>query len=206
MHDDGCAQHRVSRELKNMHDDGCAQRRVSREEQVRRTSEVRRTSRRKEYQYTATVLAVQASFSIGESSLISYRCDRLNIQNGRDKMTTTEERMKILRMIEEGKITAEEGARLLAALDRVTDGQMQAPHTGRHARFMRVIVTDSITGQQKVGVNVPLGLVTFGLRFVPEGARQHVQSLQDAIDAGRTGRIIDIVDEHEGQRVEILIE
>ena len=31
-------------------------------------------------------------------------------------MATNEERMKILRMIDEGKITAEEGARLLATL------------------------------------------------------------------------------------------
>ncbi|MFU8773886.1 MAG: SHOCT-like domain-containing protein, partial [Anaerolineales bacterium] len=31
-------------------------------------------------------------------------------------MPTTEERMKILKMIREGKITAEEGAKLLTAL------------------------------------------------------------------------------------------
>ena len=31
-------------------------------------------------------------------------------------MATTEERMRILKMIQEGKITAEEGAKLLAAL------------------------------------------------------------------------------------------
>jgi len=31
-------------------------------------------------------------------------------------MATTEERMRILRMIQEGKITAEEGAKLLSAL------------------------------------------------------------------------------------------
>ena len=32
-------------------------------------------------------------------------------------MATTEERMKILKMIDEGKINAEEGAKLLSALD-----------------------------------------------------------------------------------------
>ena len=31
-------------------------------------------------------------------------------------MATTEERLKILKMIEDGKISAEEGAKLLAAL------------------------------------------------------------------------------------------
>jgi hypothetical protein len=33
-----------------------------------------------------------------------------------EEMATTEERLTILRMIEQGKISAEEGARLLAAL------------------------------------------------------------------------------------------
>ena len=33
-------------------------------------------------------------------------------------MTSTEERLQILKMIEEGKITAEEGARLLSALGK----------------------------------------------------------------------------------------
>ena len=39
-------------------------------------------------------------------------------------MTSVEERMKILKMIEEGKISAEEGAKLLAAL---RDGGRRGP-------------------------------------------------------------------------------
>ena len=67
-------------------------------------------------------------------------------------MATTEERMRILRMIQEDKISAEEGAKLLAALresrkePRPVGAAVFA--TSRGARGMlRVRVTDMTTGQ-----------------------------------------------------------
>jgi hypothetical protein len=42
-------------------------------------------------------------------------------------MASTEERMRILMMIQEGKISAEEGARLIEALDVISE----KPKTGR---------------------------------------------------------------------------
>lgn len=125
-------------------------------------------------------------------------------------MPTAEERMKILKMIEEGKISAADGARLLSALDKSREGRgsssTRAPSAGGAARYFRVRVTDAMTGQQKVGVNIPIGLVTFGLRFVPESAGIKVQSIRDAIDAGMVGRIVDVMDDKEGNRVEVFIE
>ena len=44
-------------------------------------------------------------------------------------MTSVEERMKILKMIEEGKISAEEGAKLLAAL---RDARRGPGHAASH--------------------------------------------------------------------------
>ena len=41
-------------------------------------------------------------------------------------MTSVEERMKILKMIEEGKISADEGAKLLAALSESRRGLQPA--------------------------------------------------------------------------------
>lgn len=121
-------------------------------------------------------------------------------------MTKEEERMAILRMIEDGKITATEGARLLAALDKSRDGDSETHAESGSARFFRVRVTDSMTGQQKVGVNIPIGLVNFGLRFVPSSAHEHVQTIRKALDSGMSGRIVDVVDDDDGQRVEIFIE
>ena len=80
-------------------------------------------------------------------------------------MPTAEERMKILKMIEQGKISAEDGARLLAALDKSRDGKggsSSSSSDSSNARYFRVRVTDAVTGQQKVGVNIPIGLITFG--------------------------------------------
>ncbi|MDX1689200.1 MAG: hypothetical protein R3248_14550, partial [Candidatus Promineifilaceae bacterium] len=79
-------------------------------------------------------------------------------------MATTEERMQILRMIEEGKISAGEGAELLRALEEKKDGGPAAePLRGASKpRWFRVRVTDVETGRSKVNVNIPMGLVNVG--------------------------------------------
>jgi hypothetical protein len=121
-------------------------------------------------------------------------------------MTTAEERMKILDMIKEGKIKPDEGARLLQAL------QVGAEKSGdQHpARWLRVRVTDSISGKTKVNVNIPMGLVNVGLkmgaRFVPKDTNFDYASVMDAIRSGTVGKIVDIEDAGEGERVEIWIE
>ncbi len=123
-------------------------------------------------------------------------------------MTTSEERLKILRMVEEGKISAEEGARLLAALSK---GERRRPPTSPgEGRWLRVRVTDLKSGKASVNVNLPVGLVNVGLRmgarFVPEMEGLNVQELDEALRQGLTGKIIDLVDEEEGQRVEVYVE
>jgi hypothetical protein len=55
-------------------------------------------------------------------------------------MTTPEERIQILRMIETGQINAEEGARLLEALESA--GTKAAPEIPGRGRWFRVRVTD----------------------------------------------------------------
>ena len=60
-------------------------------------------------------------------------------------MATTEERMKILNLIREGKITAEEGAKLLAALgESQKTTRMPATRTTGEPRWFRVKVTDMV--------------------------------------------------------------
>lgn len=120
-------------------------------------------------------------------------------------MTTNEERMMILRMVEEGKISAEEGTRLLRALgsDEATTTQISTANPARH---LRILVTDLVTGKQKVSVNIPLALVSIGLSFVPDNAGVDKVALRAAIDSGLTGRIIDVQDDEDGQHVEIFLE
>ncbi|MFN2151263.1 MAG: SHOCT-like domain-containing protein [Anaerolineales bacterium] len=121
-------------------------------------------------------------------------------------MATSEERLKILQMIQDGKITAEDGAKLLAALSE--GGRRQRPISRQtEARYMRVRVTDMVTGKTKVSVNLPLGLVSAGMNiasnFVPEVG---IVDLSDAISAGLTGKVVDVIDEEDGEHVEIYIE
>jgi hypothetical protein len=123
-------------------------------------------------------------------------------------MATTEERLRILKLIEEGKITAEEGARLLAALNK--SSRRQASGSEIDSRWLRVRVTDLRSGKPAVNVNLPLSLVNVGLRvgarFVPDVEGIDLTSVASALQQGVTGKIMDVVDEDEGQRVEIYVE
>jgi hypothetical protein len=124
-------------------------------------------------------------------------------------MATNEERMKILKMIDDGKITAEEGAKLLATLSesRKTARKPSLSVSASGARGLKVRVTDMVTGKAKATVNLPLGLVDAGLniasKYAPEVA---FDELIEAINAGAEGKIIDVYDEEDGEHVEIFIE
>ena len=127
-------------------------------------------------------------------------------------MATAEERMKILKMIEEGKVSAEDGAKLLAALSesRRPPSGPGALSAGGDARWFRVRVTDLATGRPKVNVNIPFGLVNVGMkmgaRFAPGLDAEHMEALTEALKSGANGKIIDVTDEEDGEHVEIFVE
>ncbi len=126
-------------------------------------------------------------------------------------MATVEERMKVLKLIEAGKISAEEGARLLAALAESRKAPSVTLGTAvGEARWFRVRVTDLKTGKAKVNVNIPMGLVNVGLkmgaRFAPDLGAEQMEALAEALKSGQTGKIIDVTDEEDGEHVEIFVE
>lgn len=124
-------------------------------------------------------------------------------------MVTSEERLKILKMIDEGKISADEGAKLLAALgeSRKTARKPLVSTRLGGARWLRVRVTDMVTGKAKATVNLPLGLVDAGLNIASQYAPDvNFEELIQAINAGAEGKIIDVLDEEDGEHVEIFIE
>ena len=130
-------------------------------------------------------------------------------------MTTTDERMQILKMIQDGKISAEEGAKLLQALSAGAKPDKQRPSTpptpgGSDARWFRVRVTDLGSGKNKVSVNIPMGLVNvamrMGARFAPNVENVNYEEMAAAIKSGATGKVIDVTDEESGERVEIFVE
>jgi len=124
-------------------------------------------------------------------------------------MATAEERIQILKMIEEGKISPEEGAKLLSALGKKT-ASAPTPPGMPDARWFRVRVSDPDTGRSKVNVNIPMGLVSVGVkmgaRFIPESADIDIQQLFEQIRSGAHGKILEVIDEDSGEHVEIFIE
>ena len=127
-------------------------------------------------------------------------------------MTSIEERMKILKMIEEGKISADEGAKLLAALSegKRSPAGPAMPRMPGSPRTLRVRVTDVFTGRSKASVQIPLALVDAGMKigahFAPEVEGVDMTNVMDALRSGVTGKIIDVIDDEDGEHVEIFIE
>lgn len=123
-------------------------------------------------------------------------------------MASTEERMKILKMVEEGKITAEEAAKLLAALSESRKAvKKPTPLGAGGARWLRVRVTDMFSGKAKATVNLPLRMVDAGLNIAAQYAPGvNFDELAQAISEGVEGKIIDVIDEEDGEHVEIYIE
>lgn len=119
------------------------------------------------------------------------------------------ERAKILEMVSEGKITAEEGAKLLSALH-----DAEAPRRGRRGehipRWFRIRVTDTTTGHAKINMNLPFSLVeatmNLGARFAPAMDELDWEDLVDTIRAGMTGKIIDIEDDIKGEKIEVFVD
>ena len=126
-------------------------------------------------------------------------------------MSSVEERLKILKMIEDGKISAEEGAKLLAALSegRRVPAPPVPPRGWGSARWLRIKVTDLSSGRSKASVQIPLTLVDAGMKigahFAPEVEGVDMSNVMDAIRSGMTGKIIDVESE-DGEHVEIFVE
>jgi len=125
-------------------------------------------------------------------------------------MAILEERMQILKMIESGQITADEGAQLLGALkeeDRREEDRWPDSR-GREPRRLRIRVTDLDTGRSKVNINLPWSLVSvgtkMGARFAP--VEIDLEEVMEAIRAGAEGKIVDVEDVEDSERVEIFVE
>ena len=126
-------------------------------------------------------------------------------------MASSEERMKILKMIEEGKLSAEEGTKLLAALNGPKSPvPPRPPGMPGGPRWLRIRVTDTRTGRSKASVQIPLALVDAGMKigahFAPEVEGVNMANVMEALRSGVTGKIIDVTDEEDGEHVEIYVE
>jgi hypothetical protein len=120
-------------------------------------------------------------------------------------MTTDEERLQILKMIEGGQVTAEEGARLLEALEEPS----RRERSGGSPRWFRVRVTDLNTGKHNVNITLPLKVLDIGAKIGSKFAAPadiDIEAIVRVIKEGAEGKIIDVEDSEEGERVEVYVE
>jgi len=124
-------------------------------------------------------------------------------------MTTAEERVQILRMVEAKKITPEEAAKLLETIEQTSE-QEQIREKGNAPHWFRVKVTDMRTGKAKVNVSIPVGLVNVGMRmgarFAPDLDSGVIKEMVYAAQHGQRGKVIEVEDEESGEHVEIYTE
>ena len=91
-----------------------------------------------------------------------------------------DDRRQILQMLAEGKITADEAERLIAALGgEGTSGPVQRVAGTARPKYLRVVVDadDPASGPVKVNVRVPMQLLRAGVRLsalIPPQAREQV--------------------------------
>ncbi len=129
-------------------------------------------------------------------------------------MSTSEERLKILKLIEEKKITPEEGIRLLQTLDKFqppVEKKPTPPPVGeQRPRWLRVRITDLRSGKTRVNIRLPVTVLNTGMklgaRFSPEIGQMEMGQIMDAIQSGETGQIMDIYNEEEQEHIEIRLE
>src|SRR5690606_26414787 len=97
------------------------------------------------------------------------------------------ERTRILRMIEEGKLSADEAERVLHALDQRTEKEVP--------RSVPIRVSVTSKGTARVHATAPLQLARNVHRFVPPRTRQDgmdVEGIMRLIEQGGTGKIRDV--------------
>lgn len=112
------------------------------------------------------------------------------------------EKEKILKMLEEGKITADEALKLLDTLEPA----IQAEPAKRKNKMIRIRVTSD--GEQKVAVNLPISLAKVALKmasnFEPKVRDLDLDSIIDEVESGFEGRLVEVTDDED--KVEIFIE
>jgi len=134
---------------------------------------------------------------------------------------------RVLNLVAEGRLTAEEAAPILDALERTpkaspsssapsgTGASATGPTIetgadagmssgdGRTPRFARIEVREN--GRRVVDLRIPISLGRFALSRVPGLSKEQIAEVEDAVSHGAHGPILDIEDT-DGDGVRIVLE
>jgi len=115
-------------------------------------------------------------------------------------------------MIQQGQITAEEGAQLFEALSPPPRVEEEIyPRDERPVKKsyqIHIRITDLETEREKVNFRMPLNLIEVGTHMGARLAHEEIklEEITAAAQAGVEGKVMNIVDEEERERIEIFIE
>ena len=119
---------------------------------------------------------------------------------------------RVLQLVAEGRLTADEAAPLLDALEATQAPPPSAPAApGEHgsvsddnpASAVRIEVSDA--GRKVINLRIPLALGRTALGSVPGLSEEAAQQIREAINAGVKGPVFDVVDE-KGDGVRVALE
>ena len=128
---------------------------------------------------------------------------------------------EVLRLVAEGRLTAEEAAPVIDALqavgmaggdddnagtespDQQTDGTSRQGSTTR-PRTLRLEVSEG--GRKVVNLRVPIALGRMGIDRIPGLSADNVSRIRQALDEGMTGPILAVDEDDEGNGVRIVLE
>jgi hypothetical protein len=111
---------------------------------------------------------------------------------------------RVLQLVAEGRLTAEEAAPLLDALEASAGTSTdEPPPANAPASAVRIEVTDG--GRKVVNLRVPLALGRSAINGVPGLSEATAAQIKEAINAGIKGPILD-VDDDDGGGVRVVIE
>lgn len=123
------------------------------------------------------------------------------------------EKLQILNMVQEGKITAEEGIKLLEALENSNNSSNDMVYSNNKAKWLKIKVLQP-NDDKKVNVTLPVSLINIGVKlaskFSPEFeatglTQEDIEEILVAIKNGEMGKIVD-VESDDGTKVEVVLE
>ena len=114
-----------------------------------------------------------------------------------------EERIKVLQMLDEGKITVEEANELLSALQESKESKKESltEVSGvEEAKFLKILVTEN--EEEQVNISIPIKLVRMLKNFVPQKVKRRLE--EEGVDMDElmsqieqrtlNGKLVDIDD------------
>jgi hypothetical protein len=113
----------------------------------------------------------------------------------------------VLRLVAEGRLTAEEAAPVIDALqaaDGATAGDAPDSRPGTNPRALRIEVSEG--GRRVVNLRVPLSIGRMAIDHIPGLSNDNITRIREALDLGMTGPILVVDEGGDGNGVRIVLE